>query len=98
MRLRVHFWRLLRTRESSLESSGDSISSEPQDRLKDQGSNGLRERLWASRQANYENLDKAILSLSSGALVLSMAFFKDVVPIEQAVGIDILFLSWICLG
>lgn len=58
----------------------------------------LRERLWASRQANYENLDKAVLSLSSGALVLSMAFFKDVVPLEQVVQIKLLFVSWILLG
>jgi len=58
----------------------------------------LRERLLASRQANYENLDKAILSLSSGALVLSMAFFKDVVPIELAIRMNFLFGSWILLG
>lgn len=58
----------------------------------------LRDRLLESRQANYENLDKAILSLSSATLALSLAFFKDVVPIEQAVHIDVLFTSWICLG
>ena len=72
----------------------------PADELKQsqQDGKGLRERLWASRQANYENLDKAILSLSSGVLVLSMGFFKDVVPIEKAIRMDVLFASWIFLG
>ncbi len=49
----------------------------------------------AKRQlSNNEAFDKAILSLSSAGLALSLTFFKFVVPIEKAVSINILEQAW----
>jgi hypothetical protein len=55
----------------------------------------LRDRLWIGRQANYESIDKNILGLSSGALALSIAFIKDVVPLAAATWFFLLMLSWL---
>jgi hypothetical protein len=48
---------------------------------------------WESR--NIEPYDKAILTLSSGALALSLTFSKDLVAPELAQANVILYLSWI---
>lgn len=49
----------------------------------------------AKRQlSNNEAFDKAILSLSSAGLALSLTFFKFVVPIEKAVSTNILERAW----
>jgi hypothetical protein len=58
----------------------------------------LRNQIWQGRQANYENQDKAILSLASGALGVSLAFVKDIVPISQASWITLLVTSWGLFG
>jgi len=47
--------------------------------------------------SNIENHDKAILSLSTAILGVSLAFVKDIVPIEELVEISILQLSWVVL-
>jgi hypothetical protein len=57
--------------------------------------NALRDRLWIGRQANYESLDKSILTLSSGALALSVTFIKDLVPIAASVWSFALYVSWL---
>lgn len=44
--------------------------------------------------SNIENHDKAILSLSTATLGVSLAFMKDVIPIDKAVNIFILEISW----
>ena len=43
-----------------------------------------RGRLEVRLQAAYDQFDKAILTLSGGALALSIGFIKDVVPLKQA--------------
>jgi len=48
--------------------------------------------------SNSENYDKAILTLSTGILGISMAFIKDVVPYESTRHIELIVLSWIFLG
>jgi hypothetical protein len=53
----------------------------------------LRDRLWEGRQANFESLDKYILTLSSGALALSLSFIKEVVPLPSALWLPVLFVS-----
>jgi hypothetical protein len=47
---------------------------------------------WEVR--NVEPYDKAILTLSSGALALSLTFTKDLVPPEVAQATIILYLAW----
>ena len=44
--------------------------------------------------SNVENLDKAILSLSSAGLGLSLVFIRNVVPLKDASYISLLHLSW----
>lgn len=65
-----------------------------------------RKNLYASTRAdllnrqisNSENFDKAILSLSTGLLGLSLAFIKDIVKFDNADLKFILVLSWYCLA
>ncbi|MYB93586.1 hypothetical protein F4054_06190 [Candidatus Poribacteria bacterium] len=45
--------------------------------------------------SNVENLDKAILSLSSAGLGLSLVFIKNVVKLTEANDIWILHVSWL---
>jgi len=53
-----------------------------------------REHMLLLLQSNSENYDKAILSLSSGFLAFSLAFIKDIVPLNKAVSLNILKISW----
>jgi len=48
------------------------------------------------RRASSDEFDKAMLTLSSGALGLSLAFIKDIVPLKEAASIDWLYASWGC--
>lgn len=40
------------------------------------------------------DFDRNLLALSSGALALSLAFIKDIVPLGQAVWLTLLYASW----
>jgi len=55
-----------------------------------------RERVWEDRQASADAFDKALLTFSSGALGLSLAFVKDIVPLAHAVHLKFLYASWAC--
>src|SRR6185295_17250792 len=65
-----------------------------------------RERLYEAQSLKYQDgahaaleaFDKAILTLSAGALGLSLVFIKDVAPLPTAVGLWLLFWSWGFLG
>lgn len=54
----------------------------------------LRENLLEASLSNSNNYDKAILTLSSAALGLSLSFIKDIVPINDIIKYEILELSW----
>jgi hypothetical protein len=54
-----------------------------------------RQKVWEDTKSGTENFDKYLLTFSSGALGLSLAFVKDVAPIGQAVWIPSLFVSWV---
>lgn len=54
-----------------------------------------RRKVWEDLKSGTENFDKYLLTFSSGALGLSLAFIKDVVPIGQIVWIPSLFASWV---
>lgn len=54
-----------------------------------------REQAWSDRQASSDEFDKNLLKFSSAALALSLAFIKDIVPLEQATHLTTLYLSWI---
>ncbi len=44
--------------------------------------------------SNSENFGRAILSLSTAGLALSVAFMKEVVEIDKATDLDLLYWSW----
>jgi hypothetical protein len=48
--------------------------------------------------AAIQEFDKAILTLSAGALGLSLSFIKDIVPLRQAVSLPLLYWSWYLFG
>ena len=57
--------------------------------------NEHRRQAWQDIQMSTDQFDRSLLTLSSGALVLSLAFIKDAVPLKDAVGIYWLYSSWI---
>jgi hypothetical protein len=71
-----------------------------------QKDNELRQQLHESARAellerqfsNSEAYDKAILTLSSGFLALSLTFIKDLVPSNAIKGVGLLYASWIVLA
>lgn len=54
-----------------------------------------RKKVWEDTKSGTENFDKYLLTFSSGALGLSLAFIKDVAPIGRAVWVPSLFASWV---
>jgi hypothetical protein len=53
-----------------------------------------REFLQDCEQKAQEAYDKAVIVLSGGALGVSFAFVKDIVPLAQASGKPLLILAW----
>ena len=53
-----------------------------------------RDKVWEDIKSSTESFDKYMLTFSSGALALSLAFIKDTVPLKTAVWIPSLLLSW----
>lgn len=49
---------------------------------------------WTDQQASSDDFDKNLLTLSSGALGVSLAFIKDIVPLKDAVMVCWLYVSW----
>ena len=54
----------------------------------------LVEKIGDTESKNAESFDKAILTLASGALGLSLSFTKEIVEPQQALANWLLFLSW----
>ena len=47
----------------------------------------LQKQLWTERAGSFARFDQTILTLSGGALTLSLTFIKDVVPASRPVQI-----------
>lgn len=54
-----------------------------------------RKVLLDRQQSNSERYDGALLSLSTGALGISLAFIKDIVPLDELSLKWLLILSWV---
>ena len=54
-----------------------------------------RDKVWDDIKSGTESFDKNMLTFSSGALALSLAFIKDVVPLSKAIWIASLIGSWV---
>lgn len=52
------------------------------------------EELQTRQLSNSQMFDKAILSLSSAGLGFSLAFIKNVVPLDRAAWVWLLYVSW----
>lgn len=57
-----------------------------------------RKHLWEAGKSASENTDKAILTLSAGALALSMTFLKDIVPLKDVIDLPIIIIAWCSFG
>lgn len=57
-----------------------------------------RKDLLNRQLSNSENFDKAIISLSTAGLGLSLAFIKDIVKIPEAHCLVLLYFSWSLFG
>jgi uncharacterized membrane protein len=57
-----------------------------------------RRDLLDRQLSNSEKFDNAILTLSTGALAISLAFIKDIVPLEIAQNLWLLKASWWLFG
>lgn len=53
-----------------------------------------RKDLLVRQLSNSESLDKAVLSLSTAFLGLSLTFIRDITPVESTVGLCLLISSW----
>ena len=57
-----------------------------------------KQDLLTRNLSNSEKYDNAILTLSSGILAISLAFIKDIVPLDKAFYIFLLIASWCLFG
>lgn len=57
-----------------------------------------RKHLWEAGKAASEHTDKAILTLSAGALALSMTFLKDIVPLKDVIELPLIITAWGAFG
>jgi len=55
---------------------------------------GERNLLIEAQQQSYQQFDKAILTLSSGGLGVSIIFLRDILPLEQITNYYFLIGSW----
>lgn len=51
-------------------------------------------KAWEAIYASSDQFDRSLLTLSSGAVGLSIAFIKILVPLRQAAGLPWLYWSW----
>ncbi|ELI5447169.1 hypothetical protein ACJXWG_004504 [Vibrio parahaemolyticus] len=58
----------------------------------------LRDELYKRELSNSESFDKAILSLSSAGLAISLTFIKSIASIDSAIFVYWLYASWVCFG
>jgi hypothetical protein len=57
-----------------------------------------RNRVVEDIQSGTDSFDQGLLTLSTGALGLSLAFIKDIVPLKDAIHLRLLFASWLAFG
>lgn len=56
----------------------------------------IRDHMNRADLSTTEQFDRAILTLSTAGLGFSIAFIKHIVPLDQAVHLWLLHVSWIC--
>jgi len=64
--------------------------------LNDKAENEFRKELWGLLKSSYQQYDKAIIALSTGALGFSITVIKDIFPLKEIVYPGSLVTSWAC--
>jgi|SRR5882724_7539001 len=54
-----------------------------------------KKQAWEDIQKSTDSYDQSLLTLSSAGLGLSIAFIKDLVPLQSAVWLPLLYVSWV---
>jgi hypothetical protein len=57
-----------------------------------------QKQAWADCQSGSDEFDKSILTYSTAGLGVSLVFLKDLVPLQQVVGVLLLYASWVLFG
>jgi hypothetical protein len=57
--------------------------------------NDHRKQAWEDIQSSTDSFDQSVLTMSSGVLGLSLAFVKEIVPLNKAVWLHVLYTSWV---
>src|ERR1035438_897217 len=57
-----------------------------------------QKQAWGDCQSASDEFDKNILTYSSAGLGISLVFLKDIVPLANAVGLYLLYASWVAFG
>lgn len=57
-----------------------------------------KKQAWEDIQSSTDSYDQSLLTLSSGGLGLSIAFIKDIVPLQYAIWLILLYVSWVAFG
>jgi hypothetical protein len=68
------------------------------DQLRWQLYNDHKKQAWEDIQSSTDSYDQSLLTLSSGGLGLSIAFIKDIVPLQQATSLWLLYSSWVAFA
>jgi len=68
------------------------------DALRWQLYNDHKKQAWEDIQSSTDGYDQSLLTLSSGGLGLSIAFIKDIVPLQHATWLILLYVSWVAFG
>lgn len=76
--------------EDSKDSNANDAEAQERKRLHEM----LSQRAWQDMQDSSDQFDKQLLTISSGALGISLAFVKDIVPVKEAQEMAVLFFSW----
>jgi hypothetical protein len=60
--------------------------------------NDHKKQAWEDIQSSTDSYDQSLLTLSSGGLGLSIGFIKDIVPLQHATWLILLYVSWVAFG
>jgi len=80
------------------ENEGSATPAQADDALRWQLYNDHKKQAWEDIQSSTDSYDQSLLTLSSGGLGLSIAFIKDIVPLQHATWLTLLYVSWVAFG
>lgn len=83
--------------ESNVSNGNDTEDVGPDEAYRRSVHASERAELLKRHQANSDAHDKAILTLSSGFLALSLSFIKEIVPVGLIEWSSLLYASWVAL-